>query len=59
MCEVAGEVRLDPSEAKDPRWVSMSGLEEIVKNRPETIFPLQLPALAYFIEHGDIDKLMA
>lgn len=59
VCEVAGIARLEPSEAKDPCWVSMSELKAIVEHQPETIFPLQLPVLAYFVEHADPERMLA
>lgn len=52
LCEVEGEVVVDPSEAKDPQWVSLAELGDILKTRPEQIFPLQLPVLKYFVEHA-------
>ena len=53
LCEVEGEVRVDASEAKDPRWVSITELKEILKTSQEKIFPLQLPVLKYFIEYAE------
>lgn len=51
LCEVQGEVKIDMSEAKNPQWASLDELTELVKNRAETIFPLQLPVMHYFIEN--------
>lgn len=51
LCEVAGEIKIEESEAKDPRWVSIKELEDIVNNQLENIFPLQLPVLKYFINN--------
>jgi 8-oxo-dGTP pyrophosphatase MutT (NUDIX family) len=50
LCEVKGEVKLQQSEAKDPRWVSMIELKRIIDIEPEVIFPLQLPVLEYFLK---------
>jgi 8-oxo-dGTP pyrophosphatase MutT (NUDIX family) len=49
LCEVSGEVKIEEKEAKDPIWVSIKELENIVNNTPKNIFPLQLPVLKYFI----------
>lgn len=53
LCEVEGEIKVDVSEVKDPRWVSITGLKEIVETNKEQIFPLQLPVLKYFIEYAE------
>jgi len=50
LCEVSGEVVINVAEAKDPQWVSMKELSEILKTKQDQIFPLQLPVLEYFIE---------
>ena len=51
LCEVAGEIKIDPAEAKDPQWVSVEKLKALVENTPEKFFPLQLPVLTYFVAH--------
>ncbi len=51
LCEVSGEEKSDSAEAKNPRWVSVEELKQIVENESERIFPLQLPVLNYFIEN--------
>ena len=53
LCEVEGEVRINTDEAKEPKWVSVSELKAMIANKPESIFPLQLPALEYFIANFD------
>lgn len=53
LCEVNGEVKIDESEAKDPKWVSIRELENIINNHQESVFPLQLPVLKYFIDNFD------
>lgn len=50
LCEVKGEVRVNPSEAKNPRWISLHELRDLVRKNPKAIFPLQLPALEYFVK---------
>jgi len=56
LCEVEGEVRINTDEAKDPKWVSIEELKEIVEKDAKNIFPLQLPVLKYFTENfnGDL-----
>ena len=56
LCEVEGEVRINQDEAKDPKWVSITELKATIVNNPEAIFPLQLPALEYFINNFDTKK---
>lgn len=51
LCQAAGEVRLDSSEAEEPRWVSIDELREIVFKSANSIFPLQLPVLEYFLDN--------
>ncbi|MCX6702747.1 MAG: NUDIX domain-containing protein [Candidatus Wolfebacteria bacterium] len=53
LCEAKGDVRLNPHEAKDPAWLSLNELADIVHNKPDTIFPLQLPVLQYFLEWSE------
>jgi 8-oxo-dGTP pyrophosphatase MutT (NUDIX family) len=40
--EETGTVEMQTSEAKDPRWVSIDELDEILRTTPEKIFSLQL-----------------
>lgn len=51
LCEVEGKENLDEREAKDPKWVSIEELKNIIENNEQNIFPLQLPVLKYFIEN--------
>lgn len=51
LCEVEGKVILEEKEAKDPKWVSIDELKEIVENHSENIFPLQLPVLKYLLKN--------
>lgn len=53
LCEVRGEVKINPAEAKNPRWVSAEQLRAILETTPHQIFPLQLPVLRYFLENLD------
>jgi 8-oxo-dGTP pyrophosphatase MutT (NUDIX family) len=53
LCEVKGEATLNPAEAKDPIWISISELEILIKDEPSRFFPLQLPVLEYFVNHAE------
>lgn len=53
LCEVEGEMKMEDREAKDPKWVSIEELRELLAKNPEIIFPLQLPVLRYFAENAD------
>ena len=50
-CEVEGEIKMQESEAKDPRWLTIDKIKDLLANHPETIFPLQYPVLKYYIEN--------
>lgn len=50
LCEVEGETIINTNEAKNPSWLSVNELKNIIEKRPESIFPLQLPVLKYFVE---------
>lgn len=56
LCEVEGEAKTDPAEAKDPEWVSIPKLKELVQDSPEKFFPLQLPVLQYFLDLSGVDS---
>lgn len=49
LCEVEGEVKIQESEARDPKWLNISELENIL-NEKENIFILQYPVMKYFAE---------
>jgi 8-oxo-dGTP pyrophosphatase MutT (NUDIX family) len=51
LCEVKGGTKINKKEAKDPRWVSVEELKEIIEKDEKNIFPLQLPVIKYFIEN--------
>lgn len=50
LCEVEGEIKMQETEAKDPTWVNLNELENMIKNKSDKIFPLQLPVLKYYLE---------
>jgi 8-oxo-dGTP diphosphatase len=45
-----GKAKSDSREARDPRWVSIVELQKLVQHHADLIFPLQLPALEYFLK---------
>lgn len=49
-CEAEGEIVMEPSEAKDPRWITIDELDEIVTKTPERVFSLQVATLRYYID---------
>lgn len=49
LCEAEGEVKIQESEAKDPLWLNIDELEELLQDK-EKIFILQYPVLKYLIE---------
>ena len=49
-CEAAGTISMQTSEAKDPRWVSIDELDEILSKTPEKIFSLQVATLRYYVD---------
>lgn len=49
-CEAEGEIIMDPSEAKDPRWIAIDELDDILTKTPERVFSLQLATLRYYID---------
>lgn len=57
LCEAEGEAVLDPAEAKDPQWISVAELKNLVQSNPERFFPLQLPALQYFIGYVEANPI--
>jgi len=50
-CEVKGKVNMNNAEAKDPCWLSIIEIKELLKNHPEKIFPLQFPVFEYYVKH--------
>jgi 8-oxo-dGTP pyrophosphatase MutT (NUDIX family) len=51
VCEVSGKVKINTKEARNPQWVKKQELKKIIENSPETIFPLQLPVLKYYLKN--------
>jgi 8-oxo-dGTP pyrophosphatase MutT (NUDIX family) len=49
-CETTDTIRMEPSEAKDPRWITIDELDEIVTKTPERVFSLQIATLRYYID---------
>lgn len=50
-CEAEGTIDMESKEAKDPRWISIDELDEIIRKTPEKIFSLQLATLRYYIDN--------
>lgn len=50
-CEVEGDVNINKNEAKDPIWVTIDELKELISVSPEKFFPLQYPVLKYYVEN--------
>jgi len=49
-CEATGTIAMQTSEAKDPRWMSVDELDDILTNTPEKVFSLQLATLRYYVD---------
>jgi 8-oxo-dGTP pyrophosphatase MutT (NUDIX family) len=52
LCEADGEIRMDLTEAKDPHWITVVELGNLLAEKSSTIFPLQLPVLEYFFDYA-------
>ena len=50
LCEVEGEPKMQEEETKDPRWVSLEELENLLTKQPEKIFPHQYQVLKYYVD---------
>lgn len=51
VCEVHdGEPRAQNGETEHPRWITADSMREIVKDTPEQVFGLQLPAWKHYFE---------
>lgn len=48
ICEVSGEKLLHSNEAKDIHWVKISTLKTMLKEQPNSFFPIQLAALKWY-----------
>ncbi len=49
-CEVSGEITMNNDEAKDPKWVTLEQLKELLLTSPQLFFPLQYPVLKYYVK---------
>lgn len=49
-CRAEGEIIMEPTEAKDPRWVTIDELDEMLTQTPEKVFSLQLATLRYYVD---------
>lgn len=49
-CEVRGEIKMDISEAKDGRWLSLPELAHFLNIYPEKVFSLQYATLKKYTE---------
>ncbi|QQS19444.1 NUDIX domain-containing protein [Candidatus Saccharibacteria bacterium] len=49
-CEATGTISMQTSEAKDPRWVSIDELDELLNKSPEKIFSLHVATLKYYVD---------
>jgi 8-oxo-dGTP pyrophosphatase MutT (NUDIX family) len=49
-CEATGTLIMEPSEAKDPRWMTIDELDQILTKTPGKIFSLQVATLRYYID---------
>ncbi len=49
-CQVSGSIQINKEEAKDPRWMSINDLKNLLSQSPELFFPLQYTTLLYYIK---------
>lgn len=58
-CHAKGTEKVNLQEAKDPRWISIEELKQILKFSPEKVFSLQLATLRYYTQtlHSKIIKI--
>ena len=49
LCEVTGEISMQEEEAKDPQWISLKDLRDLVTNQPEKIFSLQYATIIKYL----------
>lgn len=57
LCEVEGEVTMQTGEAKDPQWIEINTLRNLLELHPESFFPLQYPALKYYVDWAKENEL--
>ena len=48
-CQVKGKIIPQKEEVRDPHWITLKELKNIIDNKPETVFPLQYPVLKYYL----------
>ncbi len=51
VCEVAGIIKINKNEAKNPCWMNLKELKKLLHSHPEKIFPLQVPVLRHYVEN--------
>ena len=49
-CEVKGDIKMQKEEAKNPIWLTIPELKNVLYTRPETVFSLQYTTLKYYVE---------
>ena len=49
---VSGEFQANRDESRNPRWIKLAELVEMLQERPEGIFPLNVPVLRRYIEYA-------
>jgi 8-oxo-dGTP pyrophosphatase MutT (NUDIX family) len=52
ICQVEGQIKMQDSEAKDPRWLSIEELEDFLKEKPKEVFSLQYATLLKYVEEN-------
>jgi len=50
-CQVTGEIIPQKEEVRDPRWINIDELKDLLEKHSETIFPLQYPVLKYYLDN--------
>ncbi len=51
VCLTEGEIKINPDEARNPQWVSLDQLKEMLDRDKTQFFPLQLPVLQYLCKN--------
>jgi len=52
LCKVVGgELQPNPSESRNPFWIKLSDLTEMLQETPDTIFTLNIPVLQWYIAY--------
>lgn len=49
-CEATGTISMQTTEAKDPRWMSIDELDDLLRRAPENVFSLQVATLRYYVD---------